>query len=187
MAQILVVCTGNVCRSPLLERLLQSGLDEAYGPGVVEVASAGTGALVGAAMDERSAAILGELGGAGDGFTARRITEAMIRKASLVLTATLDHRAAVVRLVPRALRSTFTVRELALLSPGLDAGSLPREPDERVREVARRALGRRALNARVHPAELDVVDPYRRPDETYAQMREQLVPAVKAVIEVLTP
>ncbi|WP_446740540.1 arsenate reductase/protein-tyrosine-phosphatase family protein [Ornithinimicrobium sp. CNJ-824] len=44
--RILVVCTGNVCRSPLVERLLQQGLDERWGPGAFEVRSAGTGALV---------------------------------------------------------------------------------------------------------------------------------------------
>lgn len=187
MARILVVCTGNVCRSPILERLLQSGLDEAYGAGRVEVASAGTGALVGYPMDERSAAVLGDLGGLSDGFIARRIEAAMVREAQLVLTATLEHRAAAVRLAPKALRTTFTVRELALLAPKLDAASLPTAPEERLREVAARAFAGRALNAQVDPAEMDVVDPFRRSDETYARMRSQLVPAVEAVLGVLTP
>lgn len=187
MAHILVVCTGNVCRSPLLERLLQSGLDESYGAGRVKVASAGTGALVGHPMDERSAAILGDLGGASDGFTARRIEAAMVREALLVLTATLEHRAVVVRLAPKALRTTFTMRELALLAPKLDAASLPTDPEERLREVAARAFTRRALNAQVGAVEMDVVDPFRRSEETYAQMRSQLVPAVEAVLGVLTP
>ncbi|HSP60467.1 MAG TPA: low molecular weight phosphatase family protein, partial [Ornithinimicrobium sp.] len=60
--RILVVCTGNVCRSPLVERLLQDGLDERWGTGRFVVRSAGTGALVDHPMDERSAEVLTGLG-----------------------------------------------------------------------------------------------------------------------------
>src|SRR5450759_4050488 len=48
-ARILIVCTGNICRSPFIERLLQHELDSpgnGFEQGII-VRSAGTGALVG--------------------------------------------------------------------------------------------------------------------------------------------
>ena len=83
---LLTVCTGNVCRSPLLERLLQQHLDRSLGPGAVAVRSAGTAARVDSGMDERSARLLRDLGGDPEGFTSRRLTASMVREADLVLT-----------------------------------------------------------------------------------------------------
>ncbi|GMA87571.1 hypothetical protein GCM10025868_28210 [Angustibacter aerolatus] len=51
-ARVLVVCTGNVCRSPLVERLLRQRL----GTDAVDVSSAGTQALVGEPMTDPAAA-----------------------------------------------------------------------------------------------------------------------------------
>jgi len=42
--EIVVVCYGNICRSPMGEVLLQRGLDERLGEGAVLVTSAGIGA-----------------------------------------------------------------------------------------------------------------------------------------------
>ena len=42
--EIVVVCYGNICRSPMAEVLLQRALDERVGEGVILVTSAGIGA-----------------------------------------------------------------------------------------------------------------------------------------------
>ncbi|MGZ8625275.1 MAG: arsenate reductase/protein-tyrosine-phosphatase family protein, partial [Actinomycetota bacterium] len=42
MASILVVCTGNVCRSPVAEGLLRAALERRFGERAPVVASAGT-------------------------------------------------------------------------------------------------------------------------------------------------
>lgn len=187
MASILVVCTGNVCRSPLIERLLQRSLDEAYGPGAVQVRSAGTGALVDSAMDERSARILTDLGGDPAGFAARWLEPDMITGADLVLTATREHRHTVMQHVPRAMRRSFTVRELAHLVHGLDPAALPSEPQERIEAVTGYAAAHRGNVAALDPAELDIIDPYRQPEEIYHAMRDQLVPALEHITRVLAP
>jgi protein-tyrosine phosphatase len=56
---ILMVCLGNICRSPLAEGILRSITD----PGRVEVDSAGTaGYHVGSKPDKRSIAVAGKYG-----------------------------------------------------------------------------------------------------------------------------
>lgn len=172
---ILTVCTGNVCRSPLLERMLQRDVDGAHGPGRVAVRSAGTGALVGAPMDERSAEILVGLGGDPTGFVARRLTAELVSDAALVLAATPTHRSQVVQLDPRALRRTFTAQEFAGLVAAVPDEDLPtwEEPATALAELCTAA--RAARGAATRPAGDGLVDPYRQPDAVYDRLRAQVV------------
>ncbi|MFK5633259.1 MULTISPECIES: low molecular weight phosphatase family protein [unclassified Ornithinimicrobium] len=181
---ILTVCTGNVCRSPLLERLLQAALDERYGAGAVPVRSAGTRALIGSPMDERAAGVLGALGGSPAGFVGRRLSEPMVQQAELVLTATREHRADVARMHPRALKRTFTFRELADILDRLPPEELPQDadPQARVAALARVAAARRGVRQPRTWTDFDIVDPYRRDDAVYATMREQVESALPAVL-----
>lgn len=64
--------------------------------------------------------LLQDSGVSGEGFAARLLTESMISGADLVLTATREHRAAVVEESPAALRRTFSVREFARLAGQVD-------------------------------------------------------------------
>lgn len=173
---ILVICTGNICRSPLVERVLRMSLGERWGSGAPDVRSAGTHGLEGSPMDERSARILADLGGSSEGFVARRLTPAMVAEADLVLGATREHRGQAVRMHPRALRRAFTVRELADIVSRLPEGELPRAATaiEQVRELVRIAGTRRGLHLPRRPEDHDLIDPYRRDDAVYAQLRGEL-------------
>ncbi|ROR92513.1 low molecular weight phosphatase family protein [Nocardioides aurantiacus] len=168
--RVLVVCVGNVCRSPLGERLLAARLGEGF-----EVSSAGVGALVGEPMDPEAAAHLERLGGSADGFAARQLTDAIVRDADLVLTATKEVRARVLQESPVALRRTFTLRELAALvdvvGPQPDPASL----------VA--AAGRERSRAALE--EYDVADPFRRGDEAHALAAGQVDEAVTRIAAAL--
>ncbi|HEX8508433.1 MAG TPA: hypothetical protein VF635_02900, partial [Propionibacteriaceae bacterium] len=77
---ILLVCTGNICRSPVAERLLRANLDSS-----VRITSAGTYAVVGSAIEPRMAALLRGAGADADGFAARQLTVDHVRSADLVL------------------------------------------------------------------------------------------------------
>jgi len=155
-ARVLAVCTGNVCRSPAVERLLAARLGAAYA-----VASAGTRALVGSPVDPPTAALLTDAGASADGFVARQVSAADVREAGLVLALSREHRSAVVRLVPSALRTTFTLRELGRLLAVADVSGLPDDPAERLAALAARARAARPLpGAAADPADDDVVDPY---------------------------
>jgi protein-tyrosine phosphatase len=117
---ILVVCTGNVCRSPAAERLLASKL----GP-TVHVASAGTRALVGQPISQPMAALLRDSSLEPERFEARRLSEQMLKEADLVLAMTRAQRGLAVELWPAAVRRTFTLREFARLLSWVDPLVLP--------------------------------------------------------------
>jgi protein-tyrosine phosphatase len=76
---ILVVCVGNICRSPTGERLLQKLLPEK------EIASAGIGALVGQPMDDLAAEIATQHGLNPSGHVARQLTPEICRQADIIL------------------------------------------------------------------------------------------------------
>ncbi|VDZ89757.1 tyrosine phosphatase [Lelliottia amnigena] len=65
--KILVVCVGNICRSPTAERLLKN-----YQPNLI-VESAGLGALVGKGADERATNVAQEHDLSLDGHVARQV------------------------------------------------------------------------------------------------------------------
>jgi protein-tyrosine phosphatase len=115
---ILVVCLGNVCRSPLAERMLRKRFDELLGDGAdaVQVSSAGVWALVGEPMDASSADELARLGGDPSDFAARQVDAAMTDDADLILTATRELRSRVLEESPRALKRSFTMCEFAALA-----------------------------------------------------------------------
>ncbi|HWC21308.1 MAG TPA: low molecular weight phosphatase family protein [Flexivirga sp.] len=175
---ILVVCTGNVCRSPYIERLLAAQLAP-YG---VQVASAGTHALMGEPMDPEVARLLADAGLSGEGFVARQLTPDLARSADLVLTATRDHRRHVVRMAPKALRHTHAIDDFSDLVAGADL-----QPTGDGSFVAQLAAGAAARRDEVAVRDADgagIVDPYRRSPEVFGRMAAQvghlLPPIVRA-------
>lgn len=167
---ILVVCLGNVCRSPLAERLLRLRFRELLrdASDAVDVRSSGVRALVGDPMHAQSAAELLRLGGDPAGHAARQLTPALAVGADLVLTATRDQRSRVLEEAPRALKRAFTIRELAAIvtSEGFDDRSL----GSPVELVARAASWRGST----HVEEYDVADPIQQSDEVHRRVADVL-------------
>ena len=94
IARVLLVCTGNICRSPLGEALLRRALTERGLP-TVEVTSAGTGAWDGAPASEGAYLVALERGLDLSGHRARLLTRELVEQADLVLTMARHHRARV--------------------------------------------------------------------------------------------
>ncbi|WP_458116745.1 arsenate reductase/protein-tyrosine-phosphatase family protein [Arthrobacter sp. D2-10] len=177
--RILAVCTGNICRSPMVERLLRSSFD-ALAPGEFEISSAGTGALVGREIDPQVAGFVRVFNGDTNGFAARQVEERILEGKDLVLALTREHRGLIIEMMPSLLRKTFTLREFArLLSPLEGDPTLPAP-------MRWRAIMPKVVRARtVHPSDPsgdDVVDPFRRADAVYQQMVRELVPAVESLV-----
>src|SRR5438034_1009041 len=92
--RILLVCTGNICRSPLAAALLERALVERGIEGLA-VASAGTGAWDGAPVSEGAYLVGLERGLDLSGHRARLLTRELVDGADLILTMARHHRARV--------------------------------------------------------------------------------------------
>jgi len=91
---ILLICTGNTCRSPTAEALLRRALAD-RGVSGVTVASAGTGAWDGSPASEGAYLVGLENGLDLSGHRARLLTRELIRSADLILTMSSQQRARV--------------------------------------------------------------------------------------------
>lgn len=76
---ILVVCIGNICRSPTGEKMLKAALP------YIKVASAGLYAIVDHAADDTASSVASEHGVSLEGHVARQLTSAMCRDYDLLL------------------------------------------------------------------------------------------------------
>ena len=82
---ILVVCTGNICRSPMGERLLRQQL-----PGR-QVTSAGIFGLEGCPADAAAQAVAWRHGISLEGHVARKVTRSLLQKSDLILVMEPKH------------------------------------------------------------------------------------------------
>lgn len=173
---LLFVCEGNLCRSPLSERVLGRMLAQTSSSGVV-IRSAGTSPALGRAIPKETAEIIKLLGTTSDGHSPRKLQQQCLAGAGLVLTATRDQRAAVIRLHPAAVRYTFTIRQLGYIleALGFDGPlSVRKDPVGAIAEEARRG---RALAAGLGD-NADVVDPFGRPYPVHALAAIQMLPTL---------
>ncbi len=162
--RILFVCTGNMCRSPLAERLARARL-LANGAAAIEVASAGTHAVVGAPVHPDTAAVLRRLGADPAGFAARQLTGEMAGSADLILTATAAHREFVTGMRQDAAERAYTILEFCALAGAVSVASVAPvgvAPD-RARALTAAVAASRSRLAGEPPGGLDIPDPVGRP------------------------
>ncbi|MBN1853720.1 MAG: threonylcarbamoyl-AMP synthase [Pirellulales bacterium] len=115
---VLLVCTGNTCRSPMAEVLMQKHLAERLGchhvaleqQGIL-VASAGIAASQGGQASPHAIEVMREMGLILDWHRTQRVTETLARHADLILTMTHGHRNAIVTRWPDTAGRTELLRE----------------------------------------------------------------------------
>jgi len=179
------VCTGNICRSPLAEKLLRVRLSERTVNDIL-VASAGLHAVVGASMEPEPAAVVIRDGG-DPAHAASQVSEDLLRSSSLILTMTRDQRAELSQEFPFALKRTFTVVEFVRILDEL-AHQVP-GPDE----PAGRSVFDTAMDASRYRGMIsigvddDVEDPYRRSLETHQRVANRISGLVSALAVRLVP
>jgi protein-tyrosine phosphatase len=101
--KILVVCVGNICRSPTAETLLRNAL----APSAITVTSAGLAARVGEAMEPSALQVLEDHGHNAQGFKARQITPDIVNESDLILVMEKEHVKQVLKIASHARGKVF--------------------------------------------------------------------------------
>ena len=186
---VLHVCTGNICRSPMAERIMRSAVHRRFGEQAAEfeIRGAGTyGGHAGQPMHPPAAQVLAELGCDAGGFAATWLQERQVQWAELILTATADHRRQVLGLDPRALRRTFTLVELARLVAPVQPDALPPgSPAERLGALVGLAVERRAIDPPPHRGADDIDDPFEQHLDVYRGTAREISAAIETILRPL--
>ena len=164
---ILFVCTGNICRSPIAERLAAAYAARCQVP-ELRTSSAGTRAVIEHPIHRDAALVLEKLGGDVSNFAARQLTSRIASDADLVLTMTQAHRDAVLELAPRQLHRTFTLTEAARLAS-----------EDSAQKVADLAALRPHMAA--HEVQ-DISDPIGRSTEIFEMVGSQIADLLPPIL-----
>lgn len=178
--RIVIVCTANICRSPMAEAMIRHALAP-RGPGVV-VESAGVYGHEGSPMAPGSRSALAALGIDDGGHRGRLLTPAIVAAADLVLTMEEAHRRVIVSGTPEAEGRTFPLREFARLAGG---GPVPAGagPAARARALTGHAV--RSPSRTPWPGVDDVPDPYGGPESGYHACAALLLGEIATIVRPL--
>lgn len=151
---ILMVCTGNTCRSPLAEvlarqilaRRLNCGVGELEDRGVI-VVSAGVAAVPGGRASAHAVQAAAELGLDLTGHVSQPLDSFLVRQADVIYTMTQAHREAILAQWPEAAERTYL-----LSAEGVDIADPVGGQLERYRECAQQINN--ALSQRLRDLEL---------------------------------
>ncbi|HET9519394.1 MAG TPA: phosphotyrosine protein phosphatase [Actinoplanes sp.] len=199
---VLHVCMGNICRSPMAERLLVRAVrdrvkalvpafDDALDP-LVHSHSAGTGGWhAGEEMNPPAARQVRARGGEAAGFAARKLRGDHIDEADLVLTATSDQLDYVLALRPDAGTRTFVLGEFGRLLGGLDPAGLPAADPTPDAVYARGtaivlAADEHRAGGPPRPGD-DLDDPWGRGDQTFTRIGDEIEDVVVPFAALLLP
>lgn len=128
-SRILVVCVGNICRSPMAEALLRRKIAETEKDMVIQ--SAGIAALVGYPADPLAVELMAEREIDISAHRARQLTPTMIMEFDLVLAMEASHVKTITCMVPSARGRVFHLGKWS----GFDIDDPYRKPRQAFQEA----------------------------------------------------
>lgn len=120
---ILLVCTGNICRSSMAEALAKKILKDNFSDkfGRIRISSAGVSAVDGLPASRGAIDILKSRGIDLTSHRSRLVDTSMIERSDLILTMSQDQRERIKTLSPTSAAKVFTLKEFNLLRSGIPA------------------------------------------------------------------
>ncbi len=120
MKNVLVVCTGNVCRSPMAKALIGKEMAARGLTDNVRVDSAGTYAMVGHPASQGSVNAMAQRGLDISEHRAKQLTANLVERADVILVMEEQHRRSIFVTWPRAIVKTLLLSELSGDHAGID-------------------------------------------------------------------
>jgi protein-tyrosine phosphatase len=175
--QLLVVCTANQARSPLLAARLRMEADARPTSASIEISSAGTDALFGQPAAPGCVAVAERWGVDLTAHRACPLAYLEVEEVPMVLVFGRSHRRELAARYSSAAARTFRLRELSHIVATWDDEQLaelpdPADPERRLRAVAALADGHRPRWA---GRRYDVADPIGQPQEVFDALGEEFV------------
>jgi protein-tyrosine phosphatase len=172
MTTILIVCTGNICRSPIAEGLLRAQLLSRFGDGAPRVSSAGTSGWEGSPATPEGVDAAAELGIDIAAHRARKVRGDLLREADLIVCMAAEHRDRLTAQLPEVAGRTFTLKELVRLLEPQPPAAADASPWTMAPRIAR-AHAMRQMHTPTHLDE-DIADPLGQPMEAYRAIAWEL-------------
>jgi protein-tyrosine phosphatase len=172
MTRILIVCTGNICRSPIAEGLLKAELLQRFGDGAPRVSSAGTAGWEGSPATPEGVDAAAELGVDISAHRARKVRGELLREADLIVCMAGEHRDRLTVQLPEVAGRTFTLKELVRLLEPQPPAAAEASPWTMAPRIAR-AHAMRQIDPTAHLDE-DIADPLGQPMEAYRAIAWEL-------------
>ncbi|MEO7836729.1 MAG: low molecular weight phosphatase family protein [Acidimicrobiales bacterium] len=172
-----MVCTGNICRSPMAEAFLRRRLD-----GIGEEATVHSAGLLSDGLPATGAGVaaLRNLGVDISAHRSRRLSSALVEPADLVLGMAREHVRASVLMAPVAWPRAFTLKEL--VRRGDERG--PRAPGQPFEEwLAKVHAGRGTSDLAGFSPDDDVADPFGLDADYYRGTAKELDDLVRRFVE----